>query len=101
MTTLQEAIDYLQGAQFANYSGQIVEQVDGKDKTIICDLGCTCGEIASKNADEYGEMLVTLLNGASSAAELLRDIEQWIVNGADKQDGDPFLVSIRYVLTKS
>jgi hypothetical protein len=65
---LRSALEYLGGARFANYSGQVVEQdKDGRDRVILFDLGCTCGEIASKNANEYAEHLVALLNGAREA----------------------------------
>lgn len=68
-STLHDALRYLDGARFANYSGQIIEQDRfGKDQRILFDLGCTCGEIESKNACEYGEVLVALLNAAMTLA---------------------------------
>lgn len=61
--TPQEALDYINGARFENYSGQIIAEHANKNKDfIVCELSCTCSEVASKNADEYGEVLVTLLN---------------------------------------
>lgn len=60
--TPQEALDYINGARFVNYSGQIIEQRDGRDRYIVCEIGCNCSEIPGKISDEYGEALVTLLN---------------------------------------
>ena len=61
--TPQEALDFLGDARFENYSGQIIAEHANKNKDfILCELSCTCSEVASKNADEYGEVLVTLLN---------------------------------------
>jgi hypothetical protein len=61
--TPQEALEFLDGARFENYSGQIIAEHANKNKDfIVCELSCTCSEVASKNADEYGEVLVTLLN---------------------------------------
>jgi hypothetical protein len=61
--TPQEALDFLGGARFENYSGQIIAEHANKNKDfILCELSCTCSEVASKNADEYGEVLITLLN---------------------------------------
>ncbi len=65
MTTVTEALEYLEGARFANYSGQIVEQKHGKDHLIVCEIGCVCSEVEPRVADEYGEVLVTLLNSAA------------------------------------
>jgi hypothetical protein len=61
--TPQEALDFLGGARFENYSGQIIaEHANKNEDFILCELSCTCSEVASKNADEYGEVLITLLN---------------------------------------
>lgn len=68
---LCEALEYLEGARFENYSGQIVEQKDGKDHLIICDLGCACGEVGSSRSEEYAEALVTLLNNAALVPDAL------------------------------
>ena len=64
--TPQEALDYINGARFANYSGQIVERRDGRDRYIVCEIGCNCSEIPGKISDEYGEALVTLLNSVEA-----------------------------------
>ena len=60
--TPQEALDYINGARFVKNSGQIIEQRDGRDRYIVCEIGCNCSEIPGKISDEYGEALVTLLN---------------------------------------
>jgi hypothetical protein len=66
MMTPQEALDFLDGARFANYSGQIIAEHADKNKDfILCDLTCACSEVANKNADEYGEALAVLLNGSA------------------------------------
>lgn len=69
MTALKQALDYLEGARFENYSGQIIAEHADKNKDfIVCDFTCECSEVASKNADEYGEVFVTVLNGAARLA---------------------------------
>jgi hypothetical protein len=85
--TLQEALDFLDGAHFENYSGQIIAEHANKNRDIIvCDLGCTCGEVASKNADEYGEVLVTLLNGAREAVAKLAAYRQSVIDAFQSVD---------------
>ena len=53
--TPQEALGHINGARFVNYSGQIIEQRDGRDRYIVCEIGCNCSEIPGKISDEYGE----------------------------------------------
>jgi len=73
---IQEALDYLEGARFANYSGQIIAEHEDKNKDhIVCDLTCTCSEVANKNADEYGEALVTALNAVTALPGLVASCE--------------------------
>jgi len=57
---IQDAITYL--GRIDNMSGQVCQlDTDGKPVLILFDLGCsTCSEVASKNADELGDALVSL-----------------------------------------
>lgn len=83
--TIQEALDYLEGARFVNWggSGQINAVFDDKRKDyIVCEIGCACGEIATKNAEEYGDALIALLNGAAALPGLIeacKAAEQYII----------------------
>jgi len=82
--TPQEALDFLDGARFENYSGQIIAEHANKNKDfILCDLGCTCSEVGSKNADEYGEVLITLLNGTSAALSDLAAYQRIVSDALD------------------
>lgn len=75
--TIQSALEYLEGARFANYSGQIIAEHQEKQKDyIVCELSCTCGEIPSGSADEYGEVLVTVLNAATALPDLLAALKE-------------------------
>ena len=49
-----------------NGSGQICQlDADGKPTLILFEFGCpTCSEVASKNAEEYGNALETIFNAA-------------------------------------
>lgn len=65
---LRDALSYLEGARFENYSGQVIAEHDDKKKDyIVFDLTCTCSEVPGSNADELADMLVTVLNGAQEA----------------------------------
>lgn len=83
---IQEVLDYLEGVTFENYmgGGQINALKGGKPHYIVCEIGCACGEIASKNAGEYGDALVALLNGAAGVPaliEALKVAEKYIIAG--------------------
>lgn len=68
---IQDAIDLL--GSIDNFSGQICQIKDGKPTLILFDLGCAnCSEVASKNADELGEALVTIVN---AVPKLLADFQ--------------------------
>jgi hypothetical protein len=68
--TIQEALAYLENAHFENYSGQIIaEHQETRKDYIAFDLTCTCNEVPNKVADEVGEALITLLNGARATHE--------------------------------
>ena len=73
---LRDALGYLDGARFANYSGQIIEQ----GGLIVCEIGCACSEIAPKRADEYAEALISVLNGAREALTELDAYEQIVTD---------------------
>lgn len=47
-------------------AGQICKlNRDGKPVEILCDFGCPhCSEVASKNAEDYGSALVTIVEAA-------------------------------------
>lgn len=76
---IQEAIEYLEGGHFENCSGQIVARHEEKRLDhIVCDLTCACSEVMSKNADEAGEVLVTLLNRAMAVPDLLDALERLV-----------------------
>lgn len=70
MKELREALEFLEGARFENYRGQIIAHHDNKNKDfIVFDLTCVCSEVGSRNAEEMGDALCALLNGAKEALE--------------------------------
>lgn len=59
-----------------NASGQICQMKDEKPNLILFEFACPhCSEVASKNADEYGNALATIVNGT---AALIAQIESII-----------------------
>lgn len=96
--TPQEALKYFNGARFANYSGQIVEQHDGRDRYIVCEIGCSCSELPGKIADEYGEALVTLLN---SVKDLLTQQETFTRMIAEVCDHNEILHNALRLIAKN
>ena len=80
---IQNAIRHL--GCIDNRSGQICQlDTDGKPKLILFDLGCpNCSEVASKNADELGDALVSLVNAVpalASACQAALDFYDWHMN---------------------
>lgn len=68
---LHDAINLL--GTLDNASGQICQMRDGKPVLILFDLGCSnCSEVASRNADELGEALATVVNTASELVAACR-----------------------------
>lgn len=85
---IQDAITYL--GRIDNMSGQVCQlDTDGKPVLILFDLGCsTCSEVASKNADELGDALVSLTNAVPSlvnACQAALDFYDWHMNAVPSQ----------------
>lgn len=73
---LKDALTYLDGAHFENYSGQLISTRPNGGQTILRELSCAnCSEIFRKSADQQGEILVTLLNSAALVPDLLAACE--------------------------
>lgn len=68
--TLEDAIRIV--GTIDNASGQICQMKDGKPDLLLFEFGCpSCSEVASKNADEYGDALVAIVNAAPGLVENL------------------------------
>jgi putative lipoic acid-binding regulatory protein len=75
-----------------NASGQICQMKDGKPDLLLFEFGCTnCSEVAGKNADEYGDALVRVVNMAH-ALERHRAIVSEVLQGVfeELRDGAEF-----------
>jgi hypothetical protein len=65
LDALRDALDYL--GPLENHSGQIVETLQPplQGQQLLCEFGCAnCSEVGTKNADEYGEVLVAIVEQA-------------------------------------
>lgn len=59
-----------------NASGQICQlNKDGKPILILCEFGCpSCSEVAPKNAEEYGNALVRIVEAARAYLDERRKV---------------------------
>lgn len=66
---LEDAIGYI--GTLDNASGQICQMKDGKPHLLLFDFGCpNCSEVESRNADDMGEALATIVNAAPAHVAL-------------------------------
>jgi hypothetical protein len=73
---LHDAIGYI--GTLDNASGQVCQMKDGKPYLLLFELACgNCSEVESRNADDMGEALVTIVN---AAPDLLAACEAVISN---------------------
>ena len=70
---LQDAIGYI--GTLDNASGQICQMKDGKPHLILFEFGCpNCSEVESRNAEDMGEALATIVNASPALFEMLRTL---------------------------
>lgn len=73
---LSAALDWI--GRIDNFGGGQICQIDasGKPTMILFEFGCpTCSEVASKNTEEYGTALVTIVNAAHAYFAMMKATE--------------------------